>query len=124
MPAPYPLFFVTTWSVRPGKMAEAMQWYAQATDLFSHLPGTKSVRGFANQFGLGPGEHGFEMWVELEAYAALDAWDRIDGPIRQQWLEVEKAGAECLDEGPSRLMGDLAGSVPSEMGGELAPEET
>ena len=122
MPASYRVFYVTTHTMQPDKLAEAMAWYEQGMGLWPRLPGVKSVQGFAMQFGLGPADMGVEIWMEIEDYAVLDSWDRIDGPIRQEWLDLMAVQRACVTPGPARLMGDLAGSVPQELGGELSPK--
>lgn len=120
MPAPYRLFYVTTWSITPGKMPEAMAWYQKGVGVWQRLAGVTSVQGYATQFGLAPAE-GIEIWTEIEDYAVLDSWDRIEGALRQAWLDLNEMAKECVVAGPARLMGDMAGSVPNELGGELSP---
>jgi antibiotic biosynthesis monooxygenase (ABM) superfamily enzyme len=121
MSASYRVFYVTTWSVQTGKSAEAMAFFEQGMDVWSRLPGVTSVQAYANQFGLGSDKYAFEVWTQIEDYAVLDGWDRIDGQIRQDWLDLVAAGRECVEMGPARLMGDLVGSTPQELGGELTP---
>lgn len=120
MPAPYRLYYVATWSTVPGKMPQAMEWYRLGMGLWPRLPGVLSVQGLTQQFGLGPDGVNVEIWFEIEDYGALDQWDAVDGQLAAEWLEVVAAAAGCVTPGPARLMGDLAGSVPSPLGGDLA----
>ena len=119
MPAPYRLYYVMTWSLRPGKMADIMAWYQQGMGLWPRMPGVKSVRGFVPQFSLAQEDLRAEVWMELEDYGVMDTWDRLDGPIRQEWLDLVEASRGVVTPGPARLMGDMSGSVPHEAGGEL-----
>lgn len=121
MSASYRIFYVTTLSVQVGKSQEAMVWFERGMRIWSRLPGVKSVQSYAVQFNLAQDDTRFEVWTEIEDYAVLDAWDRIDGPLRAEWLDLMAAGRTCVTWGPARLMGDLAGSTPQELGGELSP---
>jgi hypothetical protein len=121
MSASYRIYYVSTLSAQTGQSQEAMAWFDQGMRVWRQLPGVKSVQCYAVQFGLAQGETMFEVWTEIEDYAALDAWDSIDGQIRAEWLDLMAAGRSCVTWGPARLMGDLVGSTPEELGGELSP---
>jgi hypothetical protein len=122
MSSSYRIFYVSTLSAQTGKSQEAMTWFDQGMRVWRQLPGVKSVQSYAVQFGLSQGETMFEVWTEIQDYSVLDAWDRIDGPLRAEWLDLMAAGRTCVTWGPARLMGDLAGSTPEELGGELSPK--
>lgn len=121
MSASYRIFYVSTLSTQTGKQQEAMAWFDQGMRVWRQMPGVKSVQSYAVQFGLAQGGSMFEVWTEIEDYSALDAWDHLDGPIRQEWLDLMSAGRSCVTWGPARLMGDMVGSTPQELGGELSP---
>ena len=120
MPAPYRLHYVMTFSFQTGRMREALAWYQQGLGVWPRLPGVRSVQGFVPQFSLSQ-DLSAEVWLEIEDYAVLDSWDALAGPIRQEWLDLVEAGRGCVTFGTARLMGDLSGSVPEEVGGELSP---
>jgi len=101
----YRLYHVWTAKSKPGKRDEAKKWWLEkGKPLLESVPGAKSVRAYAVQFGLG-GEYFLEMWVEKENYAV---YDRVDEDVLANpqkyaaWSEAE----DVLEWGPSRLMGD------------------
>ena len=101
----YRLYHVWTAKSKPGKRGEAKKWWLEkGKPLLESVPGAKSVRAYAVQFGLG-GEYGLEIWVEKENYAAYDRVDEdaLANPQKYAaWFEAQ----DVLEWGPSRLMGD------------------
>ena len=105
----YKLYLVQVGNVRPGKYTEAMKWWKEEA-LPNRLtaPWFKSIKAYAGQFGLG-GEYVIEIWNEIESYGAFDQiddyWDG-DSEDKEKRLEIIHRGAEIIEWGPSRLMGD------------------
>jgi len=89
---------------RSGKVVERKR-----QSLFELTPGTKSVRAYAVQFGLG-GEYTIEIWAERENYASFDLEDKdyIQNP---QKYSAFKEAQELFDGGPTRIMGDWPESM-------------
>jgi len=99
------IYFVYTAKFKPGKRKEALKWWQEKGKAFKEsFPGTKSVRAYAVQFGLG-GEYYIEIWVEKENYASLDLLDK-DIALNPQKYSPIKEAQELFDWGPSRIMGD------------------
>lgn len=116
---PYRLYWVTQFKIKQGKGEEATKWWREkgAPDILAE-PWTKSLRCYAGQFGLGGG-YDFEVWQELETYAAFDSMDQdmIDNPDKyREKREFWRESFEIFEWGPSRLMGDWPESS-------LIPEE-
>ena len=109
MPTGYRLFYVTTWWMTPGKHAEADAWHEEALKLWGRLPGVKNIESFVPQFSLGK-ETAMEVWVEIDDYAVLDRWDDAVGEMGDEYLALSEKAADCVTQGPARLMGDLVGS--------------
>ena len=107
---PYRIYVVSTAKVKPGKGSAAMKWWREkGKPMMEAAPGTKSVRAYAAQFGLG-GEYGLEIWREVENYASFDRLDEdLDANPQKYaaWFEAR----ELLEWGPSRLMGDWPESL-------------
>lgn len=118
MPSTYRAFYVATFAVEPGKTKEAVAWFTDAVGIWSRLPGVLSVTVYTAQFSLGP-DHGIEVWCEIENYSALDRWDELTGEIQAEWVAHAQGAAGVVRTGPARIVGDLLGSVPAEMGGTL-----
>jgi len=101
----YRLYYVGAARIKPGQgQAAARWWNEKGKAFFEAQPGTKSVRVYAVQFGLG-GEYSLEFWSEIEDYASLDRLDEdiLANPRKYAaWLETQ----EILEWGPARLMGD------------------
>ncbi|MCJ7489574.1 MAG: hypothetical protein MUO87_05470 [Thermoplasmata archaeon] len=101
----YRIYFVYTAKFKPGKKKEALKWWQEKGKVFKEsFPGTKSVRAYAVQFGLG-GEYYIEIWVEKENYASLDLLDKDIEQNPQKYSPIKEA-QELFDWGPSRIMGD------------------
>jgi len=105
----YRIFLVGQAKIKPGKFEEATKFWREkgAPDILSE-PWTKSLRGYASQFGLG-GEYGIEVWQEIENYAALDAMDNavLNSPEEaQRKREIWKEAVDYFEWGPAKLMGD------------------
>ena len=111
MPAGYRLFYVSTWSTVPGKGVEARGWYEKARELWSRLPGVQSIDAFVPQFSLGPSAGDIEIWSEIDDYAVFDRWDQAAGDLADEFMALSKVAAECVVQGPSRLVGDWIGST-------------
>ena len=106
----YRIFVVTTAKIKPGKTKEAVQWWQEkGKALFELTPGTKSVRTYAVQFGLG-GEYTIEIWAETENYASFDLTDKdfIQNPEK---YSAFRETTELFDFGPTRIMGDWPESM-------------
>ena len=101
----YRIYFVYTAKFKPEKKKEALKWWQEKGKAFKEsFPGTKSVRAYAVQFGLG-GEYYIEIWVEKENYASLDLLDKDIDQNPQKYSPIKEA-QELFDWGPSRIMGD------------------
>lgn len=106
----YRIYIVWTAKVKPGKTKETLKWWQEkGKDLFESSPGTKSVRTYAVQFGLG-GEYNIEIWVEEENYASLDLLDKDMDQNPQKYSPLKEAQG-LFDWGPTRIMGDWPESV-------------
>lgn len=101
----YRLYHVSTAKFKPGKGNEAAKWWREkGKALAKSEPGTKSVRAYGRQFGLG-GEYVLEIWREVEDYASFDRLDEdiLANPQKYAaWREAD----DLFEWGPSRLMGD------------------
>ena len=111
MPVGYRLFYVSTWSTVPGKGVEARAWYEKARELWNRLPGVRSIDAFVPQFALGPDAQSVEIWMEIDNYEVLDQWDSAAGELGDEFIALSKVAAECVDQGPGRLVGDWMGST-------------
>lgn len=101
----YKIHYVFTTRVKPGKGAETVKWWREkGKATYELLPGVRSVRAYAVQFGLG-GEYGIEIWMEMENYAALDLIDEDLETNREKYAAFGDAD-ELFDYGPARLMGE------------------
>lgn len=101
----YRLFQVNTAKIRPGKRDEAAKWWREkGRALIESEPGTKAVRAYAKQFGLG-GEYGLEIWTEVEGYASFDRLDE-DILANPQKYAAWREAKDLFEWGPGRLMGD------------------
>ena len=103
--ADYRIYYVATAATRPGRGAEAAQWWREKGQaFFESFPGVKSLQVFASQFGIGR-KHGYEFWYELENYAVLDTWDAVLEADPEKygppWMEY----IELFEPGPTRIMG-------------------
>ncbi len=106
----YRIYVVSTAKIKSGKTKEAVKWWQEkGKALFELTPGTKSVRTYAVQFGLG-GEYTIETWEEKENYASFDLEDKdyIQNP---QKYSAFKEAQELFDFGPTRIMGDWPESM-------------
>ena len=106
----YRIYVVDTFKIKSGKRKEALKWWQEkGKALVESTPGTKSVRTYAVQFGLG-GEYTIEIWAEKENYASFDLEDKdyIQNP---QKYSAFKEAQELFDAGPARIMGDWPESV-------------
>jgi hypothetical protein len=110
MPKGYRLFYVTTWETMPGKREEVAAWYEQARDLWSRLPGVRSIEAFVPQFALGPSAQSVEVWAEIDDYGVMDRWDEAAATMGAEFLALGEQSAVCVQQGPSRLVGDWMGS--------------
>jgi len=99
------IYVVDTFKIKPGKTKEALKWWKEkGKAIIESTPGTKSVRTYAVQFGLG-GEYYIEIWVEKENYASLDLLDKDMDQNPQKYSPFKEA------RGPTRIMGDWPESV-------------
>jgi hypothetical protein len=106
----YRIFVITTAKIKSGKTKEAVKWWQEkGKAIFESTPGTKSVRTYAVQFGLG-GEYTIEIWSEMENYASFDLQDKdfIQNP---QKYSAFRETPELFDFGPTRIMGDWPESM-------------
>lgn len=101
----YRLYVVWTAKIKPGKGDEYAKWWREKGKVMvESYPGTKSVRTYAAQFGLG-GEYGLELWAEIENYAAFDRLDEDMLANPQKYAPLREA-QDLVEWGPARLMGD------------------
>jgi hypothetical protein len=105
----YRLFLVGQAKIKPGKFEEATKFWREkgAPDILSE-PWTKSLHGYAAQFGLG-GEYGIEIWQEIEDYAAFDTMDNamLKSPEEaKRKRDIWKEAIDYFEWGPTKLMGD------------------
>lgn len=101
----YKIHFVLTTRAKPGKGDEAVKWWNEkGKAVYESLPGVKSVKAYAAQFGLG-GEYGLEIWMEMENYAALDRIDEDLEANRQKYAAFGES-QDLFDDGPARIMGE------------------
>jgi len=99
------IYFVSTLKMKSGKTKETLKWWKEkGKALFESTPGTKSVRTYAVQFGLG-GEYTIEIWSEVENYASFDLLDKDIEQNPQKYSPIREA-QEFFDWGPARIMGD------------------
>ena len=108
MPADYRLYHVGAFSIRPGKQAEALEWFRDAQEVVSSMPGVIEVRAYASQFGLG--EPQIEIWTEIEDYATFDRWDEDIVERGAEFRELMERMSEALESEGGRLVGDWPGS--------------
>lgn len=102
----YGLYFVSKAKTKPGKAGAAGVWWREKGKAFyESLPGVKSVRVFATQFGLGD-DFGHELWVEIASYAVMDQWDEDIVVHPDKYGPIFREFDELFESGPSRLMGD------------------
>ncbi len=113
----YRIYHVWSGRLKSRRVNLFVQWYNEhGYKMLCAMPGVKSVRAFARQFGLGPGDLDVEIWMEIENYQTYDRIDKdvIEHPEKYAaWYEID----EYLEQRSSRIMGDFPGSV-------LLPEGT
>jgi hypothetical protein len=103
---PYRIYFVGTARARPGKAGAGAKWWTERGQaVYESLPGVKSLRVYATQFGLGA-EYNIEFWYELENYAVLDEWDKAFDADPEKYGSVFQEFNDLFEAGPSQLMGD------------------
>ena len=110
MAAGYRLFYVSTWEMLPGKGDAARAWHEQAQELWSRLPGVQSIDTYVQQFSLGSTRDQLEVWAEIDNYEVLDRWDAAMGDMGDEFIALSKVAADCVRQGPARLVGDYVGS--------------
>ncbi len=104
------IYVVSTLKTKSGKTKETLKWWKEkGKAIIESSPGTKSVRTYAVQFGLG-GEYDIEIWEEVENYASLDLLDKDIDQNPQKYSPFKEA-QELFDWGPTRIMGDWPESV-------------
>ncbi len=102
----YRIYFVATARHRPGKAGAGAKWWTEkGQPVFGSLPGVRSVRVYATQFGLG-GEYSLEFWYEVENYAALDKWDEAFEADPEKYGPALQGFNDLFEAGPGRMMGD------------------
>ncbi len=111
MAAGYRLFYVSTWETLPDKGVAARAWYEQARELWARLPGVQSIDAYVQQFSLGSARDQLEIWAEIDNYEVLDRWDNATGAMGDEFIALNKVAAECVRQGPARLVGDYVGSA-------------
>jgi hypothetical protein len=106
----YRIYVVNTAKTKPGKEKEAVKWWQEkGKAMFESTPGTKSLRAYAVQFGLG-GEYYYEIWHEVKNYAYFDLLDKDMEQNPQKYSPMREA-QDLFDWGPSRVMGDWPESM-------------
>src|SRR5262249_37297793 len=109
----YRIYYVTTGKPKSGKIEAARRWWAEkGRKLFESMPGTKSVRAYIVQFGLGGETFPFEIWQEGEMYAALDQWDQTALSDVAAYAALFTEFNQYYDLGPCRIMGEWPASRP------------
>jgi len=100
----FKIYHVSTANIKPGKSQQAAKWWNEkGKAMFESTPGTRWVKAFAVQFGLGGS--GLEIWSEMENYAS---YDRIDAELNtdpQKYAALGEA-QDLIEWGPARVMGD------------------
>ena len=106
----YRIYVVSTFKMKRGKEKEVVNWWQEkGKALFESIPGTKSVRTYATQFGLG-GEYSCEIWAEVKNYAYFDLLDKDIEQNPQKYSPLREA-PDLFDWGPTRVMGDWPESM-------------
>ena len=101
----YRIYEVTTTKGKPGKGAAAVEWWHEkGKAAFEVSPGTKSVRGYAVQFGFG-GEYQLEIWREIEEYGSCDRRDEDFAAHPEKYAAFFEV-TDVLEFGPTRRMGE------------------
>ena len=101
----YRIYEVATARVKPGNSSEAVKWWNEkGKPLLEASPGTKWVKAFTVQFGLG-GEYHLEIWREIDSYGSYDKLDE-DMFARPEEYEAFSESFEFMEWGPTRLMGE------------------
>jgi hypothetical protein len=109
----YRIYYVTTARPKSGKVEAAGRWWAEkGRKLFESMPGTKSVRAYVAQFGLSGDTFTFEIWQEIESYAAFDKWDQQAQSDLKAYVDFHTDFHQYYDLGPCRIMGEWPGSRP------------
>jgi len=106
----YRIYVVDTFKIKPGKTKEAVKWWQEkGKAMFESIPGTKSLRSYAVQFGLG-GEYSIEIWTEVKNYAYFDLLDKDMEQNPQKYSPLRES-PDLFDWGPTRIMGDWPESM-------------
>ena len=85
------IYVVSTLKTKSGKTKETLKWWKEkGKAIIESSPGTKSVRTYAVQFGLG-GEYDIEIWEEKENYASLDLLDKDIDQNPQKYSPFKEA---------------------------------
>ena len=109
----YRIYYVTTGRPKAGKIEAAGRWWAEVgLKSFEAMPGTKSVRAYITQFGLGAGEFPLEIWQELQSYAAFDEMDKGAEFDIAAYTNFQTDFNKYYDLGPCRIMGEWPASRP------------
>jgi len=109
----YGLYHVVTYIIVPGKSTQFKRFFPTEKERWLSMPGVKSVKAYAPQFGLGRARS-VEVWVEIEDYATYDQWDQwfLDHAEEvSSWTELQG----IVQEERARLMGDWPESHLVEM---------
>jgi hypothetical protein len=101
----YRIYEVNTAKIKAGKGAAAAKWWHEkGKAAFEVSPGTKSLRAYAVQFGLGGGFQ-LEIWREIEEYGTYDRLDEDMAAHPEKYAAFFEV-TDVLEFGPTRLMGD------------------
>jgi hypothetical protein len=101
----YRIYEVTTARAKPGKSAAVVEWWREkGRAAYEVSPGTKSVKAYAVQFGLG-GQYALEIWREIESYGTYDRLDDDFMAHPDKYTAFADA-TDILEFGPARLMGE------------------
>ena len=109
----YGIYHVVTYIIAPGKFTQFKRFFPTEKERWLLLPGVKSVKAYAPQFGLGRARS-VEVWVEIEDYATYDQWDQwfLDHAEEvSSWTELR----DVVQEERARVMGDWPESHLVEM---------
>lgn len=107
------IYYVLTGRPKPGKIEAAGRWWVEkGITLFESMPGTKSVRAYIAQFNLSGETFNFEIWQELDSYAAFDQWDQQSKVNLDIYVAFLTEFHQYYDLGPCRIMGEWPESRP------------
>ena len=101
---PFKIYQAITVQVKSGKGDQAKKWWNEkGKAAYESLPGIKSVKAYAVQFGLGG--NFLEFWLETENYAAFDRIDEDLDANPQKYAAFVEFN-DLFESVTTRIMGD------------------